>query len=190
MKTALILHGKPSKDEYFDPNSMSPSNEHWLPWLQHELQIHNIPTQTPEMPTPYAPVYEEWKKLFECFEINKETTLIGHSCGGGFLVRWLSETNVEVAKLVLVAPWLDPENTLSDKTFFTFEIDENLHHKASKIHILYSTDDSQDVLTSVNMLMGKTKHEEHVFSNYGHFCYEDINSRKFPELLEICLEEY
>lgn len=31
MKKALILHGMPGKEEYFDPNYDNPSNAHWLP---------------------------------------------------------------------------------------------------------------------------------------------------------------
>lgn len=33
------------------------------------------------------------------------------SCGAGFLLRWLSENSVRIAKLILVIPWLDPNKT-------------------------------------------------------------------------------
>jgi len=84
MKTALILHGKPSKEGYYDPNRQSQSNEHWIPWLQHQLLIRDILTQTPELPKPYEPVYKDWLGVFGQFEVNEESILIGHSAGGAF----------------------------------------------------------------------------------------------------------
>lgn len=39
-KSAIILHGMPSKEEYFSPAYASPSNSHWLPWLQKNLLIN------------------------------------------------------------------------------------------------------------------------------------------------------
>lgn len=108
MKNAILIHGWPGKEEYFDPNIPSPSNSHWFPWVQHQLLLKKIEAQTPEMPKAYEPNYEAWKEMFERFEINENSILIGHSCGGGFLTRWLSENDVRVGKVALVAPWLDP----------------------------------------------------------------------------------
>ena len=109
MKTAIILHGMPSKEEYFNAESPAQSNKHWLPWVQRQLILNGILAQTVELPEPYEPNYEKWRSVFEQFHIDEETNLIGHSCGGGFLVRWLSENKIKVGKVALVAPWLDPE---------------------------------------------------------------------------------
>lgn len=188
MKTAIILHGTPSKEGYYSSDRECQSNEHWLPWLQHELIIRDILTQTPELPRPYEPAYEDWKELFEGFKVDEKTILIGHSCGGGFLAHWLSENTIKVDKLILVAPWLDPEDTVDDKDFFDFEID--LDGKANEIHILVSKDDSSEILTSVDILKSKVKdYKYHEFEDYGHFCFRDMNTREFPELLKVCLDK-
>ncbi len=110
MNNAIIIHGTCDEEEYFSDAYPSLSNSHWFPWLQKQLLIKSIFTQTPEMPEAYKPDYEKWKHEFERFSVDKETILIGHSCGGGFLIRWLSENKVEIDKLILVAPWLDPRN--------------------------------------------------------------------------------
>ena len=109
MKNALLLHGTCDREEYFSDLHTSLSNSHWLPWLQKQLLIRDILTQTPEMPQAYDPQYDLWEKTFERFDVDKNTILVGHSCGGGFLLRWLSENRVEVNKLILVAPWIDPD---------------------------------------------------------------------------------
>ncbi|MEX0652068.1 MAG: alpha/beta fold hydrolase [Candidatus Paceibacterota bacterium] len=76
------------------------------------------------MPEPYLPNYEKWIEVFEQFKVDEETDLVGHSCGAGFLLRWLSENKINVGKLVLVAPWIDPINELGDENnFFDFERD-------------------------------------------------------------------
>jgi hypothetical protein len=50
MKNAIILHGGPSKEEYYDLKIPSMSNAYWIPWLQSQLLKANIPTATPEVP--------------------------------------------------------------------------------------------------------------------------------------------
>ena len=39
MKTAIMLHGKPSYEEYCNPRIPSPSNNHWLPRLHWEHHL-------------------------------------------------------------------------------------------------------------------------------------------------------
>ena len=71
----------------------------------------------------YQPKYELWKTEFEKNEIDEETSLVGHSNGAGFIIRWLSENkDVRVDKVILVAPWLDPTNRKGSE-FFDFVID-------------------------------------------------------------------
>lgn len=86
MKTAIIIHGMPPKEEYFNAEYPSSSNKHWIPWIQKQLILNGILAQTPEMPEPYDPDYTKWYSVFEQFTIDGDTQLIGHSCGGGFLL--------------------------------------------------------------------------------------------------------
>lgn len=183
MKTAIILHGKPDKEEYYDVNRAASSNCHWLPWIQKQLLLKDIVAQTPEMPIPYNPEYSAWKEMFEHFPINEETILIGHSCGAGFIVRYLSEEDVQVGKVVLVAPWVDPEKSL-ETGMFEFSIDENIVSKTQGITIFSSTNDMDTVQKSVELIKSKVHDMKVVeFENAGHFCYDDMGTGAFPELL-------
>ena len=186
MKTAIIIHGMPSKEEFFDVNRPASSNCHWLPWIQKKLLLQGVLAQTPEMPEPYLPIYENWKSVFERFPIDEESILIGHSCGGGFLVRWLSEhKNVKVNKVVLVAPWLDPDNFLNNG-MFSFEIDGDIASRTGGLSIFYSADDMSEVLDSIKLLKEKLQGVKLMeFTNKGHFCFDDLKTDAFPELLEI-----
>lgn len=192
MKTAIIIPGMPSKEEYFDPDQKAPSNMHWFSWIQRELLLEEILAQAIELPAPYEPNYEDWKKVFDQFEVNKDTHLIGHSCGAGFLVRWLSENDIKVGKVALVAPWLDPSGELSeDNHFFDFEIDENLGSKTDKLAIFFSSDDYEFIKESVDRIVGRVvgKVELFSFSDKGHFVMGDMNTEEFPELKKFLLED-
>ena len=184
MKTAIIIHGYNDKAEYLDTSRPAASNDHWIAWIQRQLLLKGIEAQTPEMPGFYMPNYEAWKEMLERFDLNENTMLIGHSCGGGFIVRYLSENNVKVGKVVLVAPWLDPEHHLTDKNFFKFEIEEDLASKTAGLVVMYSTDDYPDVLKSVEMLRSKIKNAKfQEFTGKKHFTLGSMKTDQFPELL-------
>jgi len=188
MKNAIIIHGTCEEDEYFSDKYPSLSNSHWLPWLQKQLLINNIFIQTPEMPEAYRPDYDKWKMEFERFDINNETILVGHSCGGGFLIRWLSENKIKIKKLILVAPWLD-SNKEKTTSFFDFEIDDTIKGRVGEMHLLMSKDDDEDILESVRTIREKIPEIlYHEFSDLGHFTYGHMKTDKFPELLEYILK--
>lgn len=188
MKTAILVPGRPDKEEYYDPQYPSNSNNHWFPWLTKHFMMHDIHTVAIEPPKPWQPRYDVWKKEFERFDVDENTVLVGHSCGGGFLVRWLSEhKNVRVGKVVLVAPWLNPENNPASDTadFFDFEIDPGILGRAQSLTIFNSDDDQETIHKSVNIIR---EHVPHIgykeFHGKGHFCLGDLGTEAFPELLE------
>lgn len=189
MKRAIILHGMPSKEEYVSGEGSEPSKMHWLPWLKSELEKEGWEVYTPELPRPYEPVYEEWQRVFETFSINEETVLVGHSCGAGFLVHYLSEHPVKVGKVMLVGPWLDPTHELKTH-FFDFTLDRDLAKKTQGITIFFSLDDGQEVLESVAKLQKEIPEiEMQTFTNCGHFTFEDMGTREFPALKSTILEK-
>jgi len=186
MKNAIIVHGTNDKEEYYSDYS-SLSNAHWFPWLQNELLRKDIHAVTPEMFQGYMPNYAHWKKEFERHDITPETILVGHSCGGGFLVRWLSENpDVRVGKVVLVAPWFDLNKTKGeDNDFFDFVIDVELVSRTKGVTIFNSTDDEEAIHVTVDQIRSALPAVQYrEFKNMGHFCHSDLGGEAFPELLE------
>ena len=84
MKNAILLHGLPSEKEYYNPDRPSSSSSHWFPWLQKQLLMKEIKADTPEVFRAFEMNWELWVKEVEQFEITENTTLVGHSMGGGF----------------------------------------------------------------------------------------------------------
>ena len=189
MKNAIILHGLNDENEYYDPKLPASSNQHWLPWIQRQLILKNFKADTPEVPFTFKFEWDTWVNEVERFEINQNTTLVGHSMGGGFWVRYLSEhPEISVDKVVLVAPWLNLKHELSNSSFFDFELEPGIVEHANKFVIIGSDNDHSDVQASVNYLKEKLPNITYKeFHNYGHFCYVDMKTDAFPELLKVVL---
>ena len=189
MLNSIILHGLQDKKEYYGANNSAPGNDHWFPWLQKQLLVKDIYAETPTVYQTYKASYEDWVNTIErCHHIDENTILVGHSCGGGFLVRWLSENkDKKVGKVVLVAPWLNLENDkmLENEEFFKFEIDTNIVSRTKGITVFSSDNDVEPIKKSVMMIQQKIRDVQiREFHGYGHFCYEDMKTEEFPELLE------
>jgi predicted alpha/beta hydrolase family esterase len=184
-QNAIIIHGSPGSHEYYEMDFPSPSNAHWIPWLQQKFLRSKILCQTPEMPFPYAARYQEWVDTIKSFQIHSKTTLVGHSSGGGFLLKWLTDNpHITAEKLVLVAPWLDPEREFED--FLLCTPDPSLVRRIGEMHIFYSSDDSSDIQKTRDIIV-KTYPEitQHNYSDKGHFCFNDLGGSEFLDLWKV-----
>lgn len=191
MRNAILLHGLQDKREYYEPSFPAPGNAHWFPWLQKQLLMKDMYAETPTVPSSYNATYEEWAATIErCLKIDTETALVGHSGGAGFWVRYLSEhPELVVGKVVLVAPWLDPDHDPNYDSrrgdFFDFTIDPELVRRTNGITIFVSNDDYPSILKSVTMIEAVTKDIKVInFDGMGHFTYSSMKTEEFPELLE------
>jgi predicted alpha/beta hydrolase family esterase len=185
MKNAIILHGAPEKEHYYDHRKPSESNAHWLPWLQKELIIRDIAAMTPEIPLSFEPKWDLWCREVERFDITPDTILVGHSAGGGFWLKYLSQNpQIRVARTVLVAPWLDPGRTL-EEDFFAGDFDPQLASRSGQIVIFESDDDSDSVKVSIRRIQSEIQGIQYrTFEGYGHFTYDNLQGICFPELLD------
>jgi predicted alpha/beta hydrolase family esterase len=186
MKRAILIHGCCSKKEFDEVKY--PSNSHWFPWLKKQLVELGFETHTPDMPTPFSPLYEDWKAVFSRFIIDEETILVGHSCASGFILRWLADTKVKVKKIILVAPWLDPIK--KRKGFLDFNLDPTIAANVKKIYVLYSSDDPvKGVKESVEQIISVYPQAKLVkFKDKGHFDYGSMETEEFPELCNLVIE--
>jgi predicted alpha/beta hydrolase family esterase len=181
MKNTIIIHGAPEKSEYRDVNTPSPSNSIWIPWLQKHLALRDEISVALEMPRPYDGIYSEWVEVISSYKINSETVLIGHSCGAGFLLRYLSENqNLQPAKVIFIAPWLDPEPHELTTPFFDFKIDTTLAERTDLL-IFMSSDDLEGCLKSFEIIKSELPNAHYYeFTDKDHFCTPEL-----PELLEL-----
>ena len=187
---AIIVHGCPEKENYYRDDLPCESNAHWLPWLQRELMIRDIPAATPEIPFSYEPRWERWVRELERYDMNEKTILVGHSAGAGFLVKYLStHPELRIHQLVLVGPWFDPDQTIEEKQFFEFTPDPELVKRTNGIDVLYAPDDSDSVKQSLRFMKEHFRGVNYYEfpEGYGHFTYENLKSEAFEELRDLIL---
>lgn len=187
MPNAIICHGVKFKDA-FDKMEVPFCASYWFPWLQQKLIVAGVPTQVPSFTNSWVPArsYEADVDILKRQEINEDTILIGHSCGGGLLVKYLSENpDVKVGHLILVAPWIDVLHQFT-QYFNKFEPDSKLSERVKTIDLFYSTDDHYGDL----ILKGCEKLQEvypnmhvHKFNDRSHFSGD---MRQFPEIWDLC----
>lgn len=154
----------------------------WKPWLAEKLPSCDV--LQPTMPNKSNAKYAEWSVYFSKVIpfLRPEAVLIGHSLGGIFLAKYLSQHPPvqKFSKAILVAaPYNDETNeSLGD---FKLTSARRLADAAEEIDLFYSRDDP--VVSFAEM--GKYQRDlpaakSHVFDSRGHF-----NTPDFPELTEI-----
>ncbi|MDO4868126.1 MAG: alpha/beta fold hydrolase [bacterium] len=190
MKKAIIIHGWSKFEDWKQLDRPSPSNAAFIPWLSKQLMVRGIHPIAIEMPNSYAPDYEIWKKELERFELDEETILVGWSCGGGFLLRYLSENNIRVRKLVLLAPWIgtfdnDKDRYEFDESFFNFNLNDSIYEKVLEdIILLEAEHEVVEVLMSIEKIKSKLKDANYrIIEGSGRHFFEKNQPAVLEEIL-------
>lgn len=156
----------------------------WKDILQEELG-NRFDVLLPRMPNPLNSKYNEWKILFRKIArlLDNNVVLIGHSLGGVFLAKYLSENKFpkKIRASILIAPPYDEKDV--EESLGDFVILNNLKRfkkQGGKIFIYHSEDDlvvpHADLKKYQNNLPDATAR---IFKDRGHFHQEE-----FPELVK------
>ncbi|MBI4991507.1 alpha/beta hydrolase [Candidatus Gottesmanbacteria bacterium] len=179
----IIVHGCPA-DSSEEKNKEYA--KHWMPWIKKKLISRGIKTEIPLIPEPWNPDYEKFKDEFEKYKVSEETILIGHSCGCAFLVRWLGDSKRKIKKLILVAPWKIPN--VGDggyrKKFYIYPIDEGIKQRVKNIVMFTADNEEENGKKSLEIFHKDLGGKIIELKGRGHYCFEDMGTEKFPELLK------
>lgn len=180
---AMILHGKPPRERYENPDLPKPHEANWLPWLASELSKRGLNTIIPQFPRPYEPDYEAYRAVFERYDV-EQGIVVAHSAGAEFILHWLSENHdVSLRQLLLLAPWTDDKRKYGE--FANYTLDTSLPNRIGRVTIINSLDDSQAIQDNVAKLGDALKPAKLIeFEAHGHFMLgNNMASTTFPELL-------
>lgn len=158
----------------------------WKDILRNELGA-DFDVYLPSMPNSENAKYEEWKIWFERYLalVHDGVVLVGHSLGGYFLLKYLSENGllVRARALMLVAAPSGPDDFGGeDGGDFSFDHAKlgNVAAQMEAIHIFHSTDDPVVPYSHAETLKaGLPEASLHTFSDRGHFL-----DQTFPELID------
>ncbi len=179
----IIVHGS-NKDESSSKIGKLENMRHWKPWIKKQLENAGFSVSNDLYPEDWKPDYIAWKKVFEKNDIDENTTLIGHSAGTAFLLRWLSENKRKINKLILIAPsLLKSEKYIRTSKLKDFTYDSSLKKYFNEIIIFYSNNDHPNMIASAKEAHTKLGGKLILLENRGHFVLEHMGSEEFPELL-------
>ncbi len=137
----------------------------------------------PKMPNKFNAQYLEWKIWFEKIIplLQNEVTLAGHSLGGIFLAKYLSENNFpkKIKSLHLVAAPYDDE---SEESLGDFTLKGNLENVSKQVPDIFIYHSKDDYVVPFHEAEKYKKAFPSatltVFEDRGHF-----NQENFPELV-------
>ena len=154
MKTQIVvIHGGDSFDTYeeylaflkeFEVDLESLRKKKWKDSLQKELGA-DFDVIALKMPNAFNARYAEWKLWFEKYIplLDDEVILLGHSQGGIFLAKYLSENKLpkKIKAVLLVSAPYDYEGRVGVSDFHLAASLSQLEEQTKNIYLYHSKDD-------------------------------------------------
>ena len=181
----VFCHGVFDPNENWDARQFFPI-VNWAYWLQFQMEKErDVIMQIPLFPHAHELLmkYDEWERIMDRQDINRDTTLVGHSAGCGFILKYMARhPELKVRQIVLVAPWLDAEYAQPFGFYKDFDLSNDIVKRTTLgVDVFISDDDDPVILNSFDKIV---KHmpdiRVHKFSGRGHFICD-----KLPEIVEI-----
>ena len=191
-KQILVIHGGDTFETYeeylnflrkyeINIERYKTEKDDWKPWLRKELGT-NYEVILPTMPNKTNARFEEWKIWIEKLIplLNDSVILIGHSMGGAFLAKYLSENKFpkKIDAVFLVSAVYDKDT--EGYPLVSFALPKELDLQTDKVYLYHSEDDPVVPFSDLS------KYQE-ALPNAKSRIFEDrkhINQEEFPELLE------
>jgi len=161
------------------------SHKEWRDSLAEELG-ENFEVLAPRMPNVTNARYEEWKIWFERIIpfLNNNVILVGHSMGGIFLAKYLSENRIRktVKATILVAAPFDDKDL--GESLGSFKLPKSLSKFAKYGGLAYLIQSKDDPVVPFKQIKKYQRalpdSKSIVFDDRGHFKQET-----FPELVSL-----
>ena len=193
-KQVVVIHGGDTFETYekyldflcnYEIDSLDYfKHKGWKSILQEKLG-DDFEVIRPQMPNKINAKYLEWRIWFEKLVplLNPEVILVGHSMGGIFLAKYLSENNFpkKILGTFLVSAPYDAETFEYTLVDFVLPADlKKFEEQGGKIYLYHSTDDEVVSFTELEKYKKQLPSATaRVFEDRGHFNQED-----FPELVQ------
>jgi len=189
----FVIHGGDSFLTYrayidflknFEIDFSKESKKRWKDNLQEDLG-EGYEVIKPRMPNQFNAKYLEWKIWFEKHFpiVRDDIILLGHSMGGVFLAKYLSEGKFPKkikATFLVSAPFDTDEDERPINEFVLPSSLENFEKQSEKIFLYHSRDDPVvDFGEIAKYKKALTNSEVNVFEDRQHFDQE-----RFPEIVE------
>jgi len=191
-KQVVVIHGGDTFESYeeylnflcnyeIDIERYKSGKTDWKPWLRQKLGS-DYEVILPVLPNRTNAQFSEWKIWFEKFLpfLNDGVILIGHSLGGAFLVKYLSENyfSKKIKAVFLVSAVYNKDS--EGYPVLSFSLPKKLTLQTENTMIYHSIDDPVVPFSALEQYKKALPYAHtRIFNNRGHF-----NQEEFPELVE------
>lgn len=190
----VVIHGGDAFENYEDYLNSLRTKEISLEKIRSQSWKNNLGKELgekfdvliPSMPNYQNARYLEWKIWFERIIslLNDEVIFIGHSLGGMFLAKYLSESVYpkKIKATILVAAPFDEEG--SEKSLADFKLQSSLFKFADQSKTIYLIQSEDDPVVPFEQIEKYKKAlpnpKTMIFRDRKHF-----NQETFPEIVEL-----
>ncbi len=183
MKTAFIIHGFNGDTTYtFGPHLKSE-----LEKRNYNVIMPNFPIRTDATYLGWASILNQYKELFD-----ENTIVVCHSIGNPFIIKYISENNLNAKLYVSVAGFcklfIVPDREDLNKAFVDFQVSEkDINYCKNNIKFRYSLYSDNDHVIPFNILedfVNKLESNPVFISGVGHMGNRE-NTKKLPQILNI-----
>jgi len=158
----IIIHGAGPKHY----RSLEDGSGDWQAGLPFALG-EDFKVISPQMPSPKNPSYEEWKILLDknLAKVRGDVLFVGHSLGGSFLLKYLSEQTIShhILGLFLVAV---PFNTIKG---FEAPASYSKFWSLPNVFLYHSTDDVEVPYAHSIMYQDRLHARLKTYTDRGHY---------------------
>ncbi len=195
-KQVVVIHGGDTFETYekylnflhnyeINIERYKSSKDDWKPWLRERLG-KDYEVILPIMPNKTNAVFNEWKLWFEKLIpfLNDGVVLVGHSVGGTFLAKYLSENKFpkRIGGVFLVGAVYDKD--CEGYPLVSFSLPSNLDLQTDNIFLYHSEDDPVVPFSALgNYKKALQQATVKIFRDRQH-----LNQAEFPELAEDVLQ--
>ena len=164
-------------------------NDYWYQYVKKSVEKKGYLCIVPTLPEIENMSYESWRKEFDKYKhfINEESVVIGHSTGSIFLVKYLMENQLKVAKFIGVVSFNNKNKLVSkpewdniNQTFFVSNLKDFVDFAKERI-CFYSPTDIFD-FESLDSFATIIQAEKVIIQDAGHFTKGYQN--EFKEILK------
>lgn len=160
----VIIHG-----------SFGNAGENWFPWLAEQVRDLGNEVVVPTFPTPEGQSLDAWRHQFDkrVGALTRNTVLVGHSLGPGFILNLLEASPIAIKGTFLVSGFLGrlglPEFDAVNESFVCRSFDWNrIRRHAGEVHLYHSDNDPYVPLEKGQELAANLRASLTVIKGGGH----------------------
>lgn len=183
MKNYFIVHG-----------SFGDSKEHYLPWLEKELEEYGDVVCVDFPIGVGIQNFDSWSKVLDEYKgkINKDSVFIGRSIGPVFIIKYLMKNNLHIDKLYSISGFNKAVVDGGDydevnKTMFVDNL-QDFKRYCNKITCIYSENDPYVKLKDLRDFADTIADETLNIKDGGHFNADSGYGEKFEKLLNLIIK--